>query len=346
MRRAWPIVLVWTLTVAVLIGLAVGWAQFRFWLERPVLSTGATSVTVIIRPGLDARQIGREIQASGARVNANIFYWTARVRGISHRLQAGEYQLQPGESLAQLQDRIKAGDVVLHQLTVPEGVTAQEFLKRLAEDDAVDHTLSGMDEQQIIEAVGLPVQHLAGWLFPDTYTFTRGTSDRKILRQAYHAMKQRLDAAWADRSTDLPLKTPYDALILASIVEKETGVPAERARVASVFINRLRKGMRLQTDPTVIYGLGADYNGMLTESDLRRDTPYNTYTRKGLPPTPIALPSEASLQAVTHPLDTDDLYFVANGSGGHHFSKTLREHNAAVRAWRKLERSRDEKQGN
>jgi len=342
MRRALLFITIWLVTLALLGGMMLGLSRVETLLKQPVLASSASAVTVMIHPGLDARQIGRLIRSAGGRPPAEGFYWTARLRGISHALKAGEYRIRPGETLRQLQDRLVAGDVVMHQLTVPEGLTAQNFLARLAEDDAIDHTLTGLDEAQIIKRVGLPVKHLAGWLFPDTYTFARGTSDRKILREAYEAMKKRLDAAWADRQPGLPLKSPYDALILASIVEKETAVPAERPHVAAVFINRLRRGMRLQTDPTVIYGLGDDYHGELTRSDLRRDTPYNTYTRKGLPPTPIALPSEASLQAVTHPLDTKDLYFVANGNGGHHFSKTLRDHNRAVQAWRKLEKSREQ----
>lgn len=349
MKRMIGTMLVWLSVMALLVMLVLGYQTVGRGLTEPLLPPGAAAVNFDIPPGTDARRIAQLADRAGAHLNPALFYWTARLRGQARAIQAGEYQITTQDHLLSFLDRLVAGDVVRYHLTVPEGATAQDFLNKLAEDPNLKHTLTGMDHAQIIAALNLPIKHLEGQLFPDTYVFARNTPDRKILLTAYRAMQRHLNAAWATRSADLPLKTPEEALILASIVEKETGVADERAKVAGVFINRLKLGMRLQTDPAVIYGVAKNKQGVVDEStsprsltltDLRQDTPYNTYTRAGLPPTPIALPSEASLMAVTHPAQTDALYFVANGSGGHTFSRTLRGHNQAVQQWRKLESDR------
>lgn len=211
-----------------------------------------------------------------------------------------------------------------------EGSTFRQWLRELEQDPDVKHTLAGQSEAQVAALVGVQGGSLEGWLFPDTYRFSPGSSDLEILRRAHAAMARRLDEAWAARDPDVPLATAYEALILASIVEKETGVAEERPLVASVFANRLRKGMRLQTDPTVIYGMGERYDGNIRKKDLTEDTPWNTYTRDGLPPTPIAMPGEEALHAALHPAHSEFLYFVARGDGSHEFSRTLEEHNRAV----------------
>lgn len=348
MNRAMGFLGVWLLTMGLLIATVWMVSRADHWLNQPLLPAGEKVITVDIPNGADARQIARITDAAGARISPSVFAWVARLSGKARSIQAGEYRITDQDRLLGFLDRLVAGDVVRYRLTIPEGVTAQDFLNKLAAQKEIKHTLKGMDHAQIIAAMHWPIQHLEGWLFPDTYLFTKGTTDKKILQEAYRAMRTHLDAAWANRVPGLPLKTPYDALILASIVEKETGLPSERAKVAGVFINRLKIGMRLQTDPAVIYGVAKAKNGQvdeatspqsLTQSQLRSDTPYNTYTRTGLPPTPIALPSEAALQAVTHPDATDALYFVANGTGGHTFSRTLRGHNQAVQAWRKIEKT-------
>jgi UPF0755 protein len=222
--------------------------------------------------------------------------------------------------------------VVLESLTVVEGWTFADMRRVIEAHPQIKVTLRGKDPAEIMIAIGHPGEHPEGRFFPDTYRFAAGTTDREILELAYRKMSAALDAGWAARAPDLPLASPYDALILASIIEKETGLASERPHIAGVFTNRLRKNMRLQTDPTVIYGIGPSYDGNIRERDLRTDTPYNTYTRAGLPPTPIALPSREAIEAATHPLDTGDLFFVASGEGdgSHVFSATLEEHNAAL----------------
>lgn len=346
MNRAIGFLWVWLFTMGLLFATVWMVGRVGVFLTQPLLPAGAAAVTIEIPSGADARQIAKIADASGARVNPTVFAWAARLSGKARSIQAGEYRITDQDRLLGFLDRLVAGDVVRYRITIPEGDTAQDFLNKLAAQKEIKHTLNGLDQAQIIAEMHWPITHLEGWLFPDTYVFTRGTTDKKILQEAYRSMRSHLDAAWADRAPGLPLKTPYDALILASIVEKETGLPDERALVAGVFINRLNIGMRLQTDPAVIYGVAEATRGQvdegssprsLTLSQLRADTPYNTYTRTGLPPTPIALPSAAALQAVTHPDKTDALYFVANGTGGHTFSRTLKGHNQAVQTWRKIE---------
>jgi UPF0755 protein len=251
--------------------------------------------------------------------------------------KAGTYRLDPGMTVEQLMQLLKSGKEAQFSIQFIEGMRMKDWLAVLAQAPGVQQTLTGLNERQIAEKLdvsegGLP----EGWLYPDTYLYTSGTTDLAILQRAHSRMKTALDNEWRNRDENLPYATPYEMLIMASIIEKETGVAHERTKVASVFINRLRIKMKLQTDPTVIYGMGDSYNGTITRSALNTPTPYNTYAISGLPPTPIAMPSLASLKAAAHPDETNYLYFVATGNGGHTFSKDLKGHNRAVSEYRKV----------
>lgn len=340
MRRAIGVFLVWAAGMGLLAGLLVGTGQLMHYWQQPLVEA---PTTLNVEPGQSMPAIAAAIHEVQPAIPTRVIDWTARVRGQARSIQAGEYELRPDDRLASLLDRMVAGDVIEYRFTVPEGVTAQAFLDRLAEAPRIRRTLDELTPRAVIEALDLPVAHLEGWLFPDTYQYPAGTTDRALIRRAFDQMREALDAAWATRADDLPLEDPYEALILASVIEKETGRAGERGEVAGVFVNRLERGMRLQTDPTVIYGMGEDYDGRLYRRDLREDTPYNTYTRDGLPPTPIALPSRASLAAATRPAETDALYFVADGTGGHVFSRTLDEHNRAVARWRATQHEQGER---
>lgn len=255
----------------------------------------------------------------------------SRITGQSTRLKAGEYSIPPGTTPFQLIAMMTEGKVKQYSLTIVEGWTFRQMMNAIRENPYIRHTLDDSDAS-IMKAIGHPGEHPEGRFYPDTYQFPKTMTDVAFLKRAYEDMSRRLERAWQQRDVGLPLKDAYDALILASIVEKESARADERRKIAGVFINRLQKGMRLQTDPTVIYGMGASYDGDIRFRDLKKDTPYNTYTRSGLPPTPIALPGQGSLDAVVHPEQTSALYFVAIGddSGRHVFSDTLAEHEKAV----------------
>jgi len=257
----------------------------------------------------------------------------ARLTGTASRLRAGEYRIEPGQTPAGLLKQLAEGRVILYRVTLVEGMTLEQARDVLAQHPAVLPDGFGLSASELMAALGDPGRMAEGFFLPETYAFPRGTSDIEILRMAHQAMMDELDKLWPGREPELPLKSPEQAVILASIVEKETGKASERPRIAGVFVNRLRKGMRLQTDPTVIYGLGPAFDGNLRRRDLAADTPWNTYTRAGLPPTPIALPSRAALHAALHPEATRALYFVADGTGGHTFSETLDAHHRAVRRY-------------
>ena len=335
MRRAIGVFLVWTVSMGLMAALLAAAAlAYHYW-QMPLVDE---PTTVAVEAGESMRDIAATLHDTRPALPARVIYWTARFRGQARQIQAGEYEIRADERLPALLDRMVAGDVIEYRFTVPEGVTASEFLAQVAEAPKVRRTLDPLTPEAVIEALDLPVDHLEGWLFPTTYHYPAGTTDRALLKRAYRLMREELDAAWADRAADLPIDSAYEALILASLIEKETAVPDERGRIAGVFVNRFERGMRLQTDPTVIYGMGDAYEGRLYRRHLREDTPYNTYTRDGLPPTPIALPSAASLRAAIRPEATDALYFVADGSGGHTFSRTLKEHNRAVSRWREHKR--------
>ena len=321
--------------LAVVAGLAA--AELYRRLEAQYLAPGpaAAALRIQVPAGASVRTVLAQLQTLGAVRAAREVQWYLRVRGISARVQAGTYEIPPHSSPEEILRMFAEGKVILEQLTVVEGSTFGDFLALLEHEPDVVHTLAGKTPAEVMTLLGHPGENPEGRFFPDTYRFAANTADAVILAQAYEGMRHALDAAWASRSPRLPFDSPDQALILASMVEKEAQLSSERARIAGVFVARLRKGMRLQSDPTVIYGLGAKYDGEIHTRDLLADTPYNTYTRAGLPPTPIALPGRESLQAAVHPEDTDELYFVASGlgDGAHHFSKTLAEHNSAVKTY-------------
>lgn len=307
---------------------AIATAAWWGW-KRPV-PMQTPVVDYLIEAGSTPRQMALAMRDAGIDIHPEAFTWLARLSGRDKWLKAGAYEARQGDTLWQLLERMANGDMTQTRLTFPEGWTFSQIRAALDADPQVRHDTRGMDEQALLQRLGLAAESLEGLFLPDTYVFTPGSSDLDILRRAAQAGRQTLERAWASRDRDLPLKTPYEALILASIIEKETGHGADRARIAGVFINRLRIGMPLQTDPTVIYGLGADYQGRLRKKDLTRDTPWNTYTRAGLPPTPIANPGRAALEAALHPERHQYLYFVSRGDGTSEFSSNLTAHNRAV----------------
>jgi UPF0755 protein len=296
---------------------------------------GAAASRIQVAQGASVRAVLVRLEGEGVVHNARAVLWYLRLLGERPSVQAGTYEIPAHASPEQIITLLEEGKVLLEQLTVVEGSTFADFLELLAHEPDVTHTLAGKSAAQVMAALGHPGESPEGRFFPDTYRFAANTADTVILAMAYEKMSAALAAAWSARRPQLPLDSPTQALTLASMVEKEAQLKSERARIAGVFVARLRKGMRLQSDPTVIYGLGAQYDGQIHTRDLLTDTPYNTYTRAGLPPTPIALPGRESLMAAVQPDETGELYFVASGlgDGAHHFSKTLEEHNSAVKAY-------------
>jgi len=307
------------------------------WLEREFHAPGPapSAVRITVEPGSSVRSVLGRLETGGNLRNARAVEWYLRLHGLKPRMQSGEYELPAHASAAQILELFESGKVILEQLTIVEGATFGDFLEALDEHPRVTHLLRGKSPSEIMAALGHPGVAPEGEFFPDTYRFAANTTDVAILGLAYESMQRALAAAWQSRSPELPLASSYQALILASMIEKEAALEAERPLIAGVFVNRLRKGMRLQSDPTVVYGLGEHYDGTIHTRDLLRDNPYNTYTREGLPPTPIALPGRASLQAAVQPARTTAFYFVATGlgDGAHHFSGTLQEHNSAVQTY-------------
>jgi UPF0755 protein len=348
MRSIGRIVLVLLVLILVVAAAATGgylWIKQAFYAPGPSRDT----VRIEVQQGASVRTVLTDLAKQGALDNPRSveLYVRLNQKITRHqpRIQVGLYEIPAGASAAEILELFDQGRVVLEQLTVIEGSRFSDLRRALDSHAAVTHTLQGKSDAAVMAALGHAGELPEGRFFPDTYRFAAKTTDLEILGIAYGAMQRALDEAWQTRSADLPFQTEYEALTLASIIEKETGLPAERPRIAGVFVSRLRKGMRLQTDPAVIYGLGASYDGTIRTRDLVTDTPYNTYTRAGLPPTPIALPGRDSIVAAVHPQETGELYFVATaaGDGGHHFSKTLEEHNAAVKSY--LERLRAQQHG-
>ncbi len=302
----------------------------------------AAAVQLKVAPGESTRAVLTRLAGLGALAHPRALELYLRLHHRIPRIEIGTYEVPAHASPADIVRMFEEGRVMLDQITVVEGATFADFRRELDASPDVAHTLRGKSDAEVMSALGHPGESPEGRFFPDTYRFAPGTSDLTVLSMAYDRMAAVLQKVWQQRSADLPFDTPYQALILASIIEKETGVADERARIAGVFINRLRRGMRLQSDPTVIYGLGSRYDGTIHTRDLTTDTPYNSYTRSGLPPTPISLPGLESLLAAVQPDHTDDLYFVATGQGGHHFSRTLAQHDAELRVY--LRRLREEQQ--
>jgi UPF0755 protein len=308
------------------------WQRANAIMSAPGPHTQAVELEV--KPGATVRAVLADLEAHGALANRRAIELVLRVRG-SPQIKTGRYEIPAASSPQEILRQLAEGRVVLETLTVIEGWTFADMRRAVEAHPHIKVTLRGKEIGEVMSAIGHAGEHPEGRFYPDTYRFAAGTTDRELFALAYRKMAETLDAAWATRAAALPLGSAYEALTLASIVEKETGLASERPRIAGVFITRLRRNMRLQTDPTVIYGLGQMYDGNIRERDLRADTPYNTYTRAGLPPTPIALPSREAIEAVTRPLETGDIFFVATGigDGSHVFSATLEEHNAAVQRY-------------
>jgi UPF0755 protein len=323
---------------------AVGAAAFAAFAWRTLntpLNVPPEGAWLEISSGTPLRRVGAQMNERGLLLHPFIFSTYARVTGDATRVRAGEYQILPGTTPLGLLEKLVVGQVYFHQLTVVEGWRFSDLLAAVRAHPAVEST--SLDAPAIMAEIGAPGVHPEGQFFPDTYAFPRGTTDVELLRTAHRALLEKLELAWQRRSADIPLASAYEALILASIIEKETALPAERKLISGVFHQRLRRRMRLQTDPTVIYGLGETFDGDLRRRDLDSDTPYNTYTRSGLPPTPIALPGEASIEAAVAPDATDAVYFVATGrgDGSHYFSSTLEEHERAVSDYLRQLRERE-----
>lgn len=323
-----------TATAAVAVLLVAAGLFVRHWLDAP-LALGDGPASVEIRRGQPLSSVARELAERRLLEHPQLLSLYGRWTGADSRMRAGEYSVVPGTSPRTLLQLFVSGDVVQHSVTFVEGWTFRDVRKALAREPAIAHTTAGLSDAEVMARLGERDQPPEGLFFPDTYLFGKDTSDLELLRQARARMRKELDAAWAVRRDDLPLSNAYEALILASIVERETAHPDERPRIAGVFVERLRRGMRLQTDPTVIYGLGEKFDGNLRRADLERDGPYNTYTRAGLPPTPIAAPGADALRAAVQPDERGELYFVASGlgDGSHVFSKTLAEHEKAVKQY-------------
>ena len=315
------------LTGAALLGGAGLW-----WIHQPMplaLAAGAGALDLEIEPG-NANLAAAAVVASGVDVPVRALQLWFRVSGQARQIKAGSYEIAPGSTPRSVLTMLVRGDQALRSVTLVEGWTFAQVRATLQKAELLKQETPGLEPEIIMKMIDKPGIHPEGRFFPDTYTYAKGSSDLAVLKRAARAMDKRLDAAWALRSPDSPLRTPDDALVLASIVEKETGQAADRAQISGVFTNRLRIGMMLQTDPSVIYGLGSRFDGNLRRRDLQADTPYNTYTRTGLPPTPIAMPGKAALMAAVQPAPTKALYFVARGDGSSHFSASLDEHNRAV----------------
>lgn len=328
----------------VVLGVLVAWGalvakrrldqhQYETYLNTPLSIN--QSVVFEVKQGATTTAIGEQASELGLLANSRSFIQAVEKQGASRKLRAGRYQLKVGITIEQFIGKLANGEVIVEKFTIIEGQRFADIWQLVSKDERLRNDLT---EDQLIAMLNLPEAangNPEGWFYPDTYLFDQGVKVIDLLQPSYQRMQEVLAKEWANRAEDLPYKSPYEALILASIIEKETGVRSERKLIASVFVNRLQRGIRLQTDPTVIYGMGEAFDGNLRKKDLKQDTVYNTYTRVGLPPTPIAMPSEAAINAALHPATTKYLYFVADGSGGHKFSNTLREHNNAVNRYQR-----------
>ena len=313
--------------------LALG-AGAAWWLHAP-LGMDKDTVDLSIEPGTSPRGVAGAVADAGVQVDPRVLYAWFRVSGQDRQIRAGSYELDRGTTPRSLLQKLVRGDEALRSVTLVEGWNFRQMRAALAASEQLKPDTAGLSNEAIMVALGRPGVHPEGRFFPDSYTYAKGSSDLAVMRRAMQAMDKKLDAAWSQRQADTPLKSADEALILASIIEKETGRASDRPLVAGVFTNRMRIGMPLQTDPTVIYGMGDAFDGNLRKRDLQTDTPWNTYTRGGLPPTPIAMPGKAALLAAVQPGQTRALYFVAKGDGTSHFSPSLEEHNRAVNQYQR-----------
>jgi peptidoglycan lytic transglycosylase G len=318
------------IVAACVVALIVAWL---FYFAFTPLIVPETARQLQVGPGSSYHTVARQLVANGVLHERFTFITLGRLQGKAGTVKAGIYELPAGISPLALIQKLARGDVLMAELTFIEGWTFAQLRAALDASPSVRHDTAGLSDTEILQRLKAPETQAEGLFFPDTYRFNSGASDLQVLGRAYQTMHSRLQAAWDQRVPDLPYATPYEALIMASIVEKETGRPEDRRLIAAVFVNRLKRGMRLQTDPSVIYGIGAAFDGNLRKQDLLRDSPYNTYTRAGLPPTPIALAGQASLDAAMAPEASAVLYFVSRGDGTSYFSETLEEHNRAVRKY-------------
>ncbi len=310
-------------------------AAIAYWAMQPVTAPTAAPLDFTIAPGSGVRGSTEQIAAAGVPVDPRLLELVARATGKSARMKAGSYTFKPGTTPLRLIEQLVRGEFAQESLAIIEGWTFAQMRRAVAAHPALKHETAQWSEQELLARVAPGATAAEGMFFPDTYLFAKNSSDLQVYRQAYAVMQKKLDEGWRQRAADLPYATPYQALIMASIVEKETGRHAERGQIAGVFVNRLKRGMLLQTDPSVIYGMGERYQGQIRKRDLQTDTPFNTYTRVGLPPTPIALPGAASLQAALHPVKSTALYFVSRGNGSSQFSDTLVDHNRAVNQYQR-----------
>ncbi|WP_201243905.1 endolytic transglycosylase MltG [Halochromatium salexigens] len=339
----------------ILVGVAlfgVLWFEYQRFLARPIELGAAPPSQVLgetsgaaraeaqtgprvfeIRLGTRLHELAHRLRDEGLIDDPYFFIALAYQEQLQGQIKAGEYALTTGMRPLELLRLFARGRSIQYPVTLIEGWTFREAVESLADHDKLQHALADLSESEIMQRIGIDEPHPEGWLFPDTYLVARASTDVAVLKRAHERMQQVLNEEWEQRAEGLPLETPYEALILASIIEKETGLAEERPDIAGVFVRRLQRGMRLQTDPTVIYGMGEAYDGNIRRADLRRATPYNTYVIDGLPPTPIALPGREAIHAALHPADGETLYFVSRGDGSHHFSPTLEEHNCAVRQY-------------
>lgn len=317
---------------------AWGWHRYSSFVDEP-LHVSAEGAELSVAPGATFTSVAKQLQKTGMIRDARLFRLMVRLKGHGRALKAGEYFIAPATTPQQLLQQMVEGRVRQYALTLVEGWSFRQMMQTVNTDPHLVHTLQELSDKEIMTRIGQHGVHPEGRFFPDTYHFPRGLSDVEFLRRAFEAMNARLALEWSQRAPDLPLKSDYEALILASIVEKETGLASERPMIAGVFIRRLELGMRLQTDPTVIYGLGESFDGNLRRRDLEAEGPYNTYRIKGLPPTPIAMPGAEALHAALHPAPGKELYFVARGDGSHYFSATYEEHDRAVKQFQLKRRS-------
>lgn len=323
-----------SLVLGVFLALAGAGGIALWWLHQP-LALASAQVDLSIEPGTRPREVAEAVRAAGVDVSPELLFAWFRLSGQARQIKAGSYELESGITPWQLLSKLARGDAAIRAVSLIEGWNIRQLRAALAKESDLRQETAALSDQELMARLGRAGQHPEGRFFPDTYTFNKGASDLSVLTRALHAMDKRLEAAWAERTQRSVVRTPDEALILASIIEKETGRASDRTLISAVFHNRLRIGMPLQTDPTVIYGIGPSFDGNLRRKDLRTDTPWNTYTRPGLPPTPIAMPGKAALLAAVQPAQSQALYFVARGDGSSHFSESLGEHNRAVNQYQR-----------
>jgi UPF0755 protein len=323
------------LILAILLAAALGLGYGVYAWVNGSLQLATPSVDLSVEPGSNPREVALQVQQAGVDINPGLLYWWFRLSGQARQIKAGSYELERGTTPASLLSKLVRGEEALRSVTLVEGWNLRQVREALKKADQLKPLTADLSTEELMQQLGKPGVAAEGRFYPDTYTYAKGSTDLHLLERAARAMDKKLDAAWAQRSPQSPLQTPEQALILASIVEKETGRASDRAMISAVFSNRLRIGMRLQTDPTVIYGLGPLFDGNLRRADLLADTAFNTYTRTGLPPTPIAMPGRGALLAAVQPAKSDALYFVARGDGSSHFSGSLDEHNRAVNKYQR-----------